>query len=98
MGRRRPRRRFQTSLTSADLARHKTPGYSAFRTREAQMIKRWFGSTLLIVCLLGALVSPSFGQSGEPRRFGAGAKFSTLGIGIEGATSVTEQSNVRGGM
>lgn len=45
-----------------------------------------------------AFVSPCFGQSGQPiPRLGAGAKISTLGIGFEAATGVTEHSNVRGG-
>src|SRR5262249_35962294 len=36
-----------------------------------------------------------FGQ--ELPRLGVGAKVSTLGIGIEAATAVTQHSNVRGG-
>lgn len=48
--------------------------------------------------LVVAFVSPCFGQSGQPiPRLGAGAKISTLGIGFEAATGVTENSNVRGG-
>ncbi len=59
-------------------------------------------SVRVAVMVLGAFVAlaaPSFGQSGEELpRFGAGAKFSTLGIGFEAATAVTERSNVRGGV
>src|SRR5262245_50475571 len=45
-----------------------------------------------------AVTSPCFAQSGEALpRLGIGTKFSTLGIGVEAATAVTDQSNVRGG-
>jgi hypothetical protein len=51
----------------------------------------------LLICA-AAFVSPCFAQSGEPLpRLGVGAKVSTMGIGIEAATAVTSQSNVRGG-
>jgi len=40
---------------------------------------------------------PSRGQGASLPRFGVGAKFGTLGIGFEGATVVTERSNLRFG-
>jgi hypothetical protein len=46
-------------------------------------------------CLVLFIASPCFSQALS--RFGAGAKFSTLGIGIEAATTLTTHSNVRGG-
>jgi len=48
-----------------------------------------------IPCLALIIASPCFSQSLP--RFGVGAKFSTLGIGVEAATAVTRQTNVRGG-
>jgi hypothetical protein len=56
-----------------------------------------FAAAPLLVCIVIALAPPCFGQSGDLPRFGAGVKLSTLGIGIEAATGVTRQSNVRGG-
>jgi hypothetical protein len=54
--------------------------------------------SFLLLWAAVTLASPCFGQSSEPLpRFGAGVKVSTLGIGIEAATAVTRQSNVRGG-
>jgi hypothetical protein len=51
---------------------------------------------LLLACLASA--APCFAQGGEPLpKLGVGAKVSTLGIGVEAATGVTQQSNVRGG-
>jgi hypothetical protein len=49
--------------------------------------------------LIAAVIAPltSFSQSALTR-FGAGVKVSTLGIGVEGAAAVTEQSNVRFGI
>jgi hypothetical protein len=53
---------------------------------------------VLFVCTI-VVASPCFGQGGEVLpRLGVGAKFSTLGFGIEAATAVTQQSNVRGGL
>jgi hypothetical protein len=57
-----------------------------------------FGAATLLLCAAVTLASPCFSQSSEPLpRFGAGVKISTLGIGVEAATAVTRQSNVRGG-
>src|SRR5262245_31199115 len=42
------------------------------------------------------LASPSFAQESLPR-IGAGVKMSTLGVGFEAATAVTQRSNLRGG-
>jgi hypothetical protein len=52
---------------------------------------------VLIACVVTALESVSFAQSSSDARFGVGLKVSTLGIGVEGATRVTENSNVRAG-
>ena len=46
---------------------------------------------LCVLCFFVA--SPSFAQT-----VGLGAKFSTLGVGIEAATRVNDRSNVRGGV
>jgi hypothetical protein len=46
-------------------------------------------------CLVLFAASPCFSQALS--RFGVGAKFSTLGIGVEAATAVTKKANVRGG-
>src|SRR5262245_42353034 len=52
---------------------------------------------LALACCAGALFpNSSFGQETLPR-IGVGAKMSTLGIGFEAATAVTQRSNVRGG-
>ena len=48
-----------------------------------------------VSCVALLIASPCFSQSLP--RLGVGAKFSTLGIGIEAATAVTKQTNVRGG-
>ena len=56
-------------------------------------------AAVLLICVAAVSVSPCFGQTGEPLpRLGVGAKVSTMGIGIEAATGVTSQSNVRGGV
>ena len=57
-----------------------------------------FVRATLLLSVLIAIRLPGFGQSEPLPRFGAGAKISTLGIGIEAATAVTVQSNVRGGV
>jgi len=63
------------------------------------MGKSLFRAALLLLCPIVTLVSYSFGQSLESLpRIGVGAKISTLGIGIEAATAVTDHSNVRGGV
>ena len=48
----------------------------------------------LVVCLMTLV---SVGAAQDKPRLGIGAKISTLGIGIEAATAVTEHSNVRAG-
>jgi hypothetical protein len=51
---------------------------------------------LRLLCFLVAI--PCFAQTDDLPRFAAGAKFSTLGVGIEAATAVNSRSNVRGGV
>jgi hypothetical protein len=51
---------------------------------------------LCLLCFFSA--APCVAQTDDVPGFAAGAKFSTLGIGIEAATSVNERSNVRGGV
>src|SRR5438552_3888106 len=54
-------------------------------------MRRLLSLAALLTCVC---VSNSFGQL---PRIGVGAKISTLGVGFEGATAVTDRSNVRGG-
>src|SRR5262245_44254788 len=62
------------------------------------MGNRSFAAATLLICAVTACVTPCFGQSGEELpRLGLGAKMSSLGFGVEAATAVTSQSNVRGG-
>jgi hypothetical protein len=53
--------------------------------------------TIVILLFLCSISTPvSFGQ-GESPEIGIGAKFSTLGVGVEGGMSVTRRSNARVG-
>src|SRR5436309_1468559 len=63
-------------------------------TKKHTKHKRYSGGLLRFLCLFVAI--PCFAQ--DLPKFGVGAKFSTLGIGIEAATAVNRQSNVRGGV
>src|SRR5438552_14563119 len=53
-------------------------------------------TTALAICLLAIYPDISLAQGSSPG-IAAGAKFSTLGIGAEGAVAVTDRSNVRVG-
>src|SRR4051812_11333201 len=55
-----------------------------------------FMATAFAVCLCTIFSSRSFAQA-SLSEIGVGAKFSTLGIGAEGAIGVTDRSNVRVG-
>jgi hypothetical protein len=57
---------------------------------------RFSSSWRVLVVLCTMWPHSSFGQSSLPR-IGTGVKASTLGIGVEGATAVTQSSNVRVG-
>ena len=61
----------------------------------AQMKTLTFRAVVSIVGVTLWFTAPCLAQSLP--KFGIGAKLSTLGLGIEGATAVTRQSNVRGG-
>ena len=57
-----------------------------------------FATWMLLIAVVFASAATCFAQESEPLpRLGVGTKVSTLGIGVEAATGVTQQSNVRGG-
>jgi hypothetical protein len=60
-------------------------------------MKNYLLSLIVPLCLGTIYTQPSLGQQGESSEIGIGAKFSTLGVGVEGGISVTRRSNARVG-
>jgi hypothetical protein len=56
---------------------------------------KFLWKSALIFCAVATFPNSSFGQSSLPR-LAVGGRLSSMGIGIEAATSVTQRSNVRG--